>query len=83
MCLSHARYRRKYLEVDKVITGKTVTVFSQNVSLSLVYRACIHILINVIFRAEGALSSSCYIPIVDFCSVRILRRLYRAPLVTR
>ena len=43
MWLSHVRYHRKYLEVDKVITGKTVTVFSQNVSLSLVYRACIHV----------------------------------------
>ena len=35
-----------------------------------------------VYRAEGALSSSGHIPIVDFCSVRILR-LYRGPLATR
>ena len=35
------------------------------------------------YRAEGALSSSGRIPIVDFCSVRIRLRLYPAPFVTR
>ena len=35
------------------------------------------------YRAEGSLSSSGHIPIVDFCSVRIRLRVYRAPLATR
>ena len=36
-----------------------------------------------VYRAEGALSSSGRIPIVDFCSVQIRPRLYRAPWGTR